>query len=145
MHEAFVVVVESLISFPVCDFGIWHAAENLTIDLGVIFGDLMPDIVVEGRDNRVNDAIVVDFWSFNSYTAPTMGVTTFSFQLNLGIRVRCSSSGAEFIKVKDGKETLAYYEVLLVTADKKTLEVVVTADGKITKTEDKKEEKEEKK
>jgi hypothetical protein len=45
---------------------------------------------------------VVDFWSFNSYTAATMGVTTLSFQLNLGI-VRCSSNGAEFVKVKDGK------------------------------------------
>jgi hypothetical protein len=46
---------------------------------------------------------VVDFWSFNSYTAATIGVTTFSFQLNLGIRVRCSSNGAEFLKVRDGK------------------------------------------
>jgi hypothetical protein len=46
---------------------------------------------------------VVDFWSFNAYTASTLGVTTFSFQLNLGIRVRCSSNGAAFVKVKDGK------------------------------------------
>lgn len=46
---------------------------------------------------------VVDFWSFNAYTASTMGVTTFSFQLNLGIRARCSSNGASFVKVKDGK------------------------------------------
>lgn len=43
----------------------------------------------------------------------------------------------EVIKVKDGKEKLAYYEVLLVTADTKTLEVVVAPSGKITKVEDK--------
>jgi hypothetical protein len=46
---------------------------------------------------------VVDFWSFNAYTASMMGVTTVSFQLNLGIRARCSSNGADFVKVKDGK------------------------------------------
>jgi uncharacterized membrane protein YkoI len=50
----------------------------------------------------------------------------------------------EVIKVKDGKETLEYYEILLVTADKKTIEVEVTADGKIKMTEEKKSEKEEK-
>jgi hypothetical protein len=48
------------------------------------------------------------------------------------------------IKIKDGKETLEHYEVLLITADKKKVEVVVTVDGKITKTEEKKGEKEEK-
>lgn len=48
----------------------------------------------------------------------------------------------EVIKVKDGKEGLAYYEVLLVTAEMKKLEVAVTADGKITKEEDKSKEKE---
>ncbi len=48
------------------------------------------------------------------------------------------------IKIKDGKENLEHYEILLVTADKKTVEVVVTIDGKITKTEEKKGEKEEK-
>jgi hypothetical protein len=46
---------------------------------------------------------VVDFWSFNSYTAATMGVTTFSFQVNLGIRALCSSNGRSFVKVRDGK------------------------------------------
>ena len=46
---------------------------------------------------------VVDFSSFNSYTASTMDVTTFSFQLSLGIRVRCSSNGAAFANVKAGK------------------------------------------
>lgn len=44
----------------------------------------------------------------------------------------------EVIQVKEGKESLGYYEVLLVTAEKKTLEVEVTADGKVLKTEDKK-------
>jgi hypothetical protein len=48
------------------------------------------------------------------------------------------------IKIKDGKETLEHYEVLLITADKKKVEVVVTVDGKITKTEEKKGDKEEK-
>jgi hypothetical protein len=47
----------------------------------------------------------------------------------------------EVIDVKDGKETLEYYEVLLVTVDKKTFEVEVTRDGKIKKTEEKKDEK----
>ena len=40
--------------------------------------------------------------------------------------------------VDHGKEAIAYYEVLLVTADKKTIEVEVAPDGKIIKTEDKK-------
>lgn len=48
----------------------------------------------------------------------------------------------EIVKVKDGKDEPAYYEVLLVTADKKKLEVVLTAEGKITKVEDKSKEKE---
>jgi len=43
----------------------------------------------------------------------------------------------EVIKVKDGKETLEYYEVLLVTAENKKLEVSVTSEGKFTKEEDK--------
>lgn len=43
----------------------------------------------------------------------------------------------EVIKVKDGKENLEYYEVLLVTVEKKKLEVSVTAEGKLTKEEDK--------
>lgn len=51
----------------------------------------------------------------------------------------------EMTKVTDGKEAIAYYEVLIVTADKKTLEVEVSPEGKILKTEKKKEEKEEKK
>jgi uncharacterized membrane protein YkoI len=45
------------------------------------------------------------------------------------------------IHVKDGKETLDYYEVLLTTADKKKWEVCVTAAGEIKKTEDKSKEK----
>ncbi len=51
----------------------------------------------------------------------------------------------EVIKIKDGKENLEYYEILLVTVEKKTIEVVVNADGTIKKTEEKKSEKEEKK
>lgn len=51
----------------------------------------------------------------------------------------------EIIPVKEGKETLESYEVLLETKDKKMIEVVVAPDGKITKTEEKKVEKEEKK
>jgi hypothetical protein len=45
----------------------------------------------------------------------------------------------EVIKIKDGKEKLEQYEVLLVTADKKTVEVVLVVTAKITKTEEKKE------
>jgi hypothetical protein len=44
----------------------------------------------------------------------------------------------EVIHVKDGKESLDYYEVLMATADKKKMEACVTADGKVTKTEEKK-------
>lgn len=52
----------------------------------------------------------------------------------------------EIIRVKEGKETLESYEVHLVTADKKELEVVVNAEGKILKTEEaEKDEKVEKK
>ncbi len=43
----------------------------------------------------------------------------------------------EVIKVKDDKDKLEYYEVLLVTAQNKKVEVSVAPDGKITKTEDK--------
>ncbi|HVK14748.1 MAG TPA: PepSY-like domain-containing protein [Gemmataceae bacterium] len=46
----------------------------------------------------------------------------------------------EVIAVKDGKETLDYYEALLEAADKKGVEVEIAADGTIKKTEDKTEE-----
>lgn len=49
----------------------------------------------------------------------------------------------EVIDIKDGKETPAGFEITLETADKKEVEVVVMADGKIT--EDTGEKKEEKK
>ena len=49
----------------------------------------------------------------------------------------------EVIDVKDGKDTPGGFEITLDTADKKEVEVVVTADGKIT--EDTGEKKEEKK
>ena len=45
----------------------------------------------------------------------------------------------EVIKVVDGKETLEYYEALLVTADKKTFEVEVLPDGKFKGETEKKE------
>jgi uncharacterized membrane protein YkoI len=47
----------------------------------------------------------------------------------------------EVIHVREGKEKLEYYEFQLVTADKKKLEVTITPDGKINKTEDKSKEK----
>lgn len=43
----------------------------------------------------------------------------------------------EVFKVKDAREKLEYYEVLLVTAGKKTLEVAVTPAGKFAHEEDK--------
>lgn len=49
----------------------------------------------------------------------------------------------EVIDIKDGKETPGGFEITLETADKKEVEVVVMADGKIT--EDTGEKKEEKK
>jgi hypothetical protein len=45
---------------------------------------------------------MVDFWSFNAYTAATMNVTTFSFQVNLGVRALCSSIERSYIRVKNG-------------------------------------------
>jgi hypothetical protein len=47
----------------------------------------------------------------------------------------------EIIKVKDGKEALDCYEVVLTKSDKKKLEVQVGADGRIKKEENKGEEK----
>jgi uncharacterized membrane protein YkoI len=44
----------------------------------------------------------------------------------------------EIIKVQQKEEKLAYYEVLLVTAEKQALEVQVNAEGKILKEEKKK-------
>ncbi|MDB5309023.1 MAG: hypothetical protein JWO38_3225 [Gemmataceae bacterium] len=44
----------------------------------------------------------------------------------------------EVTKFKDGKEQPAYYEVLLVAADKKVFEVELAADGKVLNTEEKK-------
>lgn len=55
------------------------------------------------------------------------------------------TSVEEVIKVKDGKEALDCYEVLLVAGDKQNYEVKISADGTIQGTEEKKEEKEEKK
>jgi hypothetical protein len=43
-------------------------------------------------------------------------------------------------KVKDGKETLEYYEAHLVTAEKKEIEVEILPDGKIKNEEEKKKE-----
>ncbi|HVK11867.1 MAG TPA: PepSY-like domain-containing protein [Gemmataceae bacterium] len=48
----------------------------------------------------------------------------------------------EMTKLTDGKEAIAYYEVLFETADKKFVEAEVAPDGKILKTEDKKSDKE---
>ncbi len=50
----------------------------------------------------------------------------------------------EITKVEKKRETLAYYEVLLVTAQKQALEVQVAADGKILQEERKDLEKEDK-
>ena len=47
----------------------------------------------------------------------------------------------EVIKVKDGKETLEYYEVILTDGDKKDIEVQIFPDGKIKAEEKKPEEK----
>jgi hypothetical protein len=47
----------------------------------------------------------------------------------------------EIIKVKDDKDALDAYEILLVSMDKKTLEVSVAPDGKITREEEKKDDK----
>jgi len=47
----------------------------------------------------------------------------------------------EITKVKDGKDEPVYYEVLLETADKKKLEVSISAEGKVTEEEDKSKEK----
>jgi hypothetical protein len=46
--------------------------------------------------------------------------------------------------VKDGKEHLEHYEILVVTGDKKRFEVEVSVAGKIIKTEEKKKEKDKK-
>jgi uncharacterized membrane protein YkoI len=50
----------------------------------------------------------------------------------------------EVTEFKDGEEKPAVYEVLLQTADNKKFEVVLTAEGKITKVEDKNKEKKDK-
>jgi uncharacterized membrane protein YkoI len=47
----------------------------------------------------------------------------------------------EVYKVKDKKEKLAYYEVAVVTADKKKLEVLVAPDGTFVKEEEKEKDK----
>ncbi len=49
----------------------------------------------------------------------------------------------EVTAVKDGKEVVDFYEAVLVTADKKEIEVQVATDGKIKKVEEKKAEKKE--
>jgi hypothetical protein len=47
----------------------------------------------------------------------------------------------EIVKVKDGKDQPAYYEMLVITADKKKLEVSISAEGKVMEEEDKSKEK----
>jgi len=44
----------------------------------------------------------------------------------------------EIIHVKNGKESLDYYEVLMTTADKKKMEACVDSEGKVVKSEEKK-------
>jgi len=47
---------------------------------------------------------VVNFQSFNSYLAEGLGATTFSFAVNLGVHVLCSTKWLDYqVKVKDGK------------------------------------------
>lgn len=47
------------------------------------------------------------------------------------------TKGEEVIKVKDGKETLEYYEVFVDDGDKKNIEVEVLPDGKLKPAEKK--------
>lgn len=47
----------------------------------------------------------------------------------------------EVTAVKDGKEVVDFYEAILITADKKEIEVQIAADGKVKKVEEKKPEK----
>jgi hypothetical protein len=51
----------------------------------------------------------------------------------------------EVVKVESGVDKLDFYEVLLVTGDKKTFDFEIGPDGKIVKTESKDKKKEEKK
>ncbi|MCE9565183.1 MAG: PepSY-like domain-containing protein [Planctomycetes bacterium] len=51
----------------------------------------------------------------------------------------------EVTAVKEGKEVIDFYEALLVTADKKEIEVQIAVDGKVKKVEEKKPEKKEQK
>ncbi len=52
---------------------------------------------------RTHCIAVVTFGSFNAYVAESMDVTTFSFQVRLGIRALSSSRDKAHIPVKDGK------------------------------------------
>ncbi len=63
LHEALVVFVEALICLPVCDLAIRHASEHLPVDLGVVLGHKVPDIVVEGRCQGVGHAVLTDVWT----------------------------------------------------------------------------------
>lgn len=68
----------------------------------------MRDVGFTDRTQRVawrdhpDCVAVAEFSSFNAYTAAAIGVTTFSFEVHLGIRALCSSKGRSFVKVRDG-------------------------------------------
>jgi hypothetical protein len=57
------------------------------------------------RDEQVD---VVNFQSFNAYNAGVLGITSYSFQVNLGIHPRCRTT--EAIRRKDGRLRPEEYE-----------------------------------
>ncbi|KAH9825829.1 hypothetical protein Tdes44962_MAKER03903, partial [Teratosphaeria destructans] len=59
-HERLIVVVVALVRRPVPDLGVGHAAEDLSVQLGVVLRDLVPYVVVEVQAERIRHAILMD-------------------------------------------------------------------------------------
>jgi uncharacterized membrane protein YkoI len=111
-------------------------------------GKTVYEIGIKDKDQKIDVTVTPDgkIAEIEKTIATTALPATVSAALEKKYPKATLQKAEEIIKVTGGKEKLAYYEVVLVTAQKKKLEVEVAPDGKIAKEEDKsKEKKEEKK
>ncbi len=110
-------------------------------------GKTMYEIAIKDKNQSIDVTVTADgkIAEIEKTIATTALPPTVTAALEKKYPKATLQKAEEVIKVTGGKEKLAYYEVVLVTAQKKKLEVEVAPDGKIVKEEDKSKEKEEKK
>jgi hypothetical protein len=85
------------------------SSREVNVELRALVWPALQELGFTDRTHRVAwkdypDTVgVVDFWSFGGLMAAGVGATSFSFQLEVGVRARCSSDNAAWVKVKEGK------------------------------------------